>query len=186
MQQRHALPQDPVFLSVLNREPWIALLNCAIQIEPNLMLISVTIFFRNSTAVTPQLLDWFQSLGMEASPHATAACLATLRDSDLREDIPSVKVPTVLFHGLHDQICPFELAETMTAPTEVMPTARWQWRPGRSNLGEPAAGGIRGAKLIRFENSGHALFYEERDKFNTELINFIEKKSSREKLFFPL
>jgi pimeloyl-ACP methyl ester carboxylesterase len=51
---------------------------------------------------------------------------------------------------------------------------------------EPTAGGIRGAKLIRFENSGHALFYEEREKFNTELINFIEKKPSREKKFFPL
>ncbi len=49
---------------------------------------------------------------------------------------------------------------------------------------EPAAGGIRGAKLIRFENSGHALFYEEREKFNAELINFIEKKSSKEKKFF--
>jgi non-heme chloroperoxidase len=51
---------------------------------------------------------------------------------------------------------------------------------------EPAAGGIRGAKVIRFENSGHALFYEEKDKFNIELMNFIEKKPSREKYFFPL
>lgn len=133
------------------------------------------IFFKDSTAVSPQLLDWFQSLGMEASPHATSACLAILRDSDLREDIPSVNVPTVLFHGLHDQICPFELAETMTAPSEAILAGA-----------ELAAGGIRGAKLIRFENSGHALFYEERDKFNVELIKFIEKKSSIEKIFFPL
>ena len=51
------------------------------------------IFFNNGYAVSPQLLDWFQSLGMEASPHATAACLATLRDSDLREDIPISKYP---------------------------------------------------------------------------------------------
>jgi non-heme chloroperoxidase len=126
------------------------------------------IFFRNSDAASPQLLDWFQSLGMEASPHATAACLATLRDSDLREDIQSVNVPTVLFHGLHDQVCPFEFAEAMAAGAE------------------PVAGGIRGARIICFENSGHALFYEERDKFNAELMNFIGKKSSREKLFFPL
>lgn len=132
------------------------------------------IFFRSSTAVSPQLLGWFQSLGMEASPHATAACLVTLRDSDLREDIPLVTAPTVLFHGLHDQVCPFELAETMTAPAEAIAAGA-----------QLAAGGIRGAKLIRFENSGHALFYEERDKFNTELMNFIERKSSREKKFFP-
>ena len=79
------------------------------------------IFFKDSNAVSPRLLDWFQSLGMEASPHATAACLATLRDSDLREDMQCVHVPTIIFHGLHDQICPFNLVDTMTAPTEAMP-----------------------------------------------------------------
>jgi len=140
------------------------------------------IFFSNSNTVSPQLLDWFQSLGMEASPHATAACLATLRDSDLREDMQSVNVPTILFHGLHDQVCPFELAETMTAPTEAMSNGA-EAMPAEE---EAAAGWIRDAKLIRFENSGHALFYEERDKFNAELMNFIGKKSSREKIFFPL
>jgi non-heme chloroperoxidase len=140
------------------------------------------IIFRNSDAVSPQLLDWFQSLGMEASPHATAACLATLRDSDLREDIQSVNVPTVLFHGLHDQVCPFELAETMTAQSEAMSNGAEAMPAGE----EAAAGGIRGARLIRFENSGHALFYEERDKFNAELMNFIGKKSSRGKIYFPL
>jgi len=51
---------------------------------------------------------------------------------------------------------------------------------------EPTAGGIKGARLIRFENSGHAMFYEEKDKFNAELINFIEKKTTSEKVFFPL
>ena len=145
--------------------------------------------FKDSTAVSPQLLDWFQSLGMEASPHATAACLATLRDSDLREDIQSVHVPTVLFHGLHDRICPFELAETLTAPPESMPAGGEAMAAGVEAISagaEPTAGGIRGAKLIRFENSGHALFYEEREKFNAELINFIEKKPSGEKRFFPL
>ena len=167
-------------------------------------------FFRIGTSVSPQLLDWFQSLGMEASPHATAACLVNLRDQDLRNDIQSVKVPTVVFHGLHDQICPFALAEAMTAPTEAMPTGGEAMASGVEAIaaGEeaiaaevsaiaagaeavsaratPAAAGIRGAKLICFENSGHALFYEERDKFNAELLNFIQKKSSKEKLFFPL
>jgi pimeloyl-ACP methyl ester carboxylesterase len=138
------------------------------------------IFFKDNTAVTPQLLDWFQSLAMEASPYATAACLATLRDSDLREDMPSVKVPTILFHGLHDRICPFELAETMTAPTEALPDI------AKANAGgaEAVAGGIRGATLIRFENSGHAMFYEEKEKFNTELIRFIENKPSGKGKFF--
>jgi len=146
------------------------------------------IFFKNSDAISPHLLNWFQSLGMEASPHATAACLATLRDSDLHEDVQSVNIPTVLFHGLHDQICPFALAESMTAPTEALPTgteAMANRAEAMSAGAEYTAGRIREARLIRFENSGHAMFYEERDKFNLELLNFIEKKSSKSSNFFP-
>ena len=138
------------------------------------------LFFKDSSTVTPQLLDWFQSLAMEASAHATGACLATLRDSDLRADMRSVKVPTVLFHGLHDQICPFALAETMTAPTQALPAGAEAMEIGA----EATAGGIRGATLIRFGNSGHALFYEEREKFNADLIHFIEKKPAKEEKYF--
>jgi pimeloyl-ACP methyl ester carboxylesterase len=139
-----------------------------------------TLFFKDSSTVTPQLLDWFQHLGMEASPHATAACLEQLRNSDLRADMQSVKIPTVLFHGVHDRICPFALVDTMTAPVEAMPASAESMEIGA----DAVAGGIQGARLIRFENSGHALFYEERDKFNEELINFIEKKSSKEEKYF--
>jgi pimeloyl-ACP methyl ester carboxylesterase len=143
--------------------------------------------FRESSLVTPQLLDWFQALGMEASAHATGVCLAALRDSDLREDIPSVKVPTILFHGQHDRICPFKLSEIMALPTEVMPSGEVAMAAGSEAIvagAEPAVQGIRGARLISFENSGHALFYEEREKFNSELINFIERKTFTEEKYF--
>jgi non-heme chloroperoxidase len=106
------------------------------------------IFFRSENAVSAKLADWFQNMGMAASPHATAACLLALRDSDLREELSRITVPTAIFHATKDKICPFELAEAMAA-------------------------GIKGAKLIRFENSGHGLFYEEKDKFNTELMSFV-------------
>ena len=107
------------------------------------------IFFRSENAVSPKLGEWFFNMGMEASPHATAACLFALRDSDLRDDLSEVNVPTAIFHSTQDKICPFELAEAMAA-------------------------GIKGAKLIRFENSGHGLFYEEKEKFNAEIVEFIE------------
>jgi pimeloyl-ACP methyl ester carboxylesterase len=137
-------------------------------------------YFKDSSAVTPQFLDWLQTLGMEASPYATAACLAVLRDSDLREDMKSVHVPTVLFHGVHDLICPFELAATMTAPSEAMPALAMAMAPGA----DAVAGGIHDARLVRFENSGHALFYEERERFNAELKDFIDKKDGQKERFF--
>jgi pimeloyl-ACP methyl ester carboxylesterase len=35
--------------------------------------------------------------------------------------------------------------------------------------------GIKGARLVAFEKSGHSLFLEETKKFNTELIKFAGK-----------
>ncbi|MBF0546033.1 MAG: alpha/beta hydrolase [Candidatus Riflebacteria bacterium] len=106
------------------------------------------IFFRSENEVSHKLADWFSNMGMEASPQATAACLLALRNSDLREDMAKVKIPTVIFHGKYDKICPFHLGEALTD-------------------------GIKGAKLIPFENSGHGLFFEEKEKFNKELMKFI-------------
>jgi pimeloyl-ACP methyl ester carboxylesterase len=106
------------------------------------------IFFKSEKAISQKLAEWFHDMGMEASPLAVAACLVTLRDTDLRGEMELIKVPTAIFHSVQDKICPFELAEATAA-------------------------GIKGSKLIRFENSGHGLFYEERDKFNRELMDFI-------------
>lgn len=106
------------------------------------------IFFRSESEVRPRLADWFHHMGMQASPLATAVSLLALRDADLREDLAQVKVPTVIFHSRLDKICPYSLGEAMAA-------------------------GIRESKLIPFENSGHGLFFEEKDKFNLELAKFV-------------
>ena len=106
------------------------------------------IFFRTKKSAGRELSSWLLNMGMEASAHATADCLVSLRDMDLRGDINQITVPVAIFHGTHDKICPFSLAEAM-------------------------ADGIKGAKLVKFEKSGHALFYEEKDKLNSELMKFI-------------
>lgn len=106
------------------------------------------IFFRSEKAISPKLAEWFHDMCMEASPLATAACLVALRDTDLRDDMARIDMPTVIFHSPADKICPFELAEATAA-------------------------GIKGSKLVRFEHSGHGLFYEEKEKFNKELMEFI-------------
>lgn len=138
-----------------------------------------SILFRNEKVASTAVCDWFQAMGMEASPHATAACLALLRDCDLHGDMAFVHVPTVVFHGVHDRVCPLELAEALTAGPEVVTAGTLAMAAGVAAVtaGDTVrALGIRGARLIRFESSGHALFFEEKDKFNLDLINFIEGK----------
>jgi non-heme chloroperoxidase len=48
---------------------------------------------------------------MEASPHATIRGLEELRDRDLRSELREIHIPTRIFHGVHDRIVPFQLAE---------------------------------------------------------------------------
>jgi non-heme chloroperoxidase len=115
--------------------------------RPQLLENFGRIFFRTEHPPSKAMGAWFFGLNLQASPHATAACIEALRDTDLREDLAVITVPTAIFHGVHDKICPFPLAEAM-------------------------AKGIKGASIIRFENSGHGLFVEEKDKFNDELATF--------------
>ncbi|MGM0873597.1 MAG: alpha/beta fold hydrolase [Bacillota bacterium] len=104
------------------------------------------IFFK--TYLSESFKEWFNGLGIEASGHATAMCAISLRDEDLRQDLSKINVPTGIFHGKHDKVCPYVFAELLHA-------------------------GIKGSKLIPFEYSGHGLFYCEMKKFNRELARFI-------------
>lgn len=98
--------------------------------------------------ITGPFSDWFFQLGLQAAGWSTAAVAASLRDESLFSDLGKIRVPTLILHGIHDKICPFPLA---LAQKE----------------------GIKNSKLVPFEKSGHGLFWEERDKFNKELAQFI-------------
>ncbi len=98
--------------------------------------------------LTESFIEWFQGLGLEASGNATAKCLVSLRDEDLRQDLLMIHVPTAIFHGKQDKVCPYVLAELMYAV-------------------------IKNSMLIPFNYSGHGLFYCELEKFNHELAQFI-------------
>jgi len=97
--------------------------------------------------VSPAFSRWFHTIALNASPFATLKCLEALRDADLRQDIARVKVPTLIMHGGKDTIAPFALAEVLHQ-------------------------GIENSKLLRFENSGHAIFYEDLAEFNQNLMDF--------------
>lgn len=114
--------------------------------RPKMLANFGDIFFERY--LTEEFKEWFRGLGINASGHATAMGLVSLRDEDLRNDLTKIQVPTNIFHGKLDKICPFVLAEFMHA-------------------------GIRDSKLIPFTFSGHGLFYDELEKFNKELIQFI-------------
>src|SRR6187402_3927368 len=107
------------------------------------------IFPANETSVSPGLGAWLGTIQAQASPYAMGEAMKTLRDSDLRGDLKKIKIPALILHGKLDKICTYDLAEQMHA---LMPNST----------------------LVPLEKSGHALFIEELEKFNTELLKFIK------------
>ena len=118
--------------------------------RPQLLENFGQIFPANATSVSPGYGAWLGTIQAQASPYAMGEGLKTLRDSDLRGDLKKIQIPTLILHGKLDKICSYELAEQMHA-------------------------GIKNSTLVPLEKSGHALFIEEQEKFNSELLNFIKK-----------
>ena len=110
------------------------------------------LFAASETALPTNISEWLARIAYQSSQYAMEQGLCMIRDSDLRDDLEKITIPTAIFHGKLDKLCPFELAGQLHR-------------------------GIANSKLIEFENSGHALFLEERVKFNNELINFINDES---------
>lgn len=108
------------------------------------------IFPASETSVSPGHGAWLGTIQAQASPYAMGEALKTLRDSDLRSDLKKIKIPTLILHGKLDKICSYALAEQMHAL-------------------------IANSELVPLEKSGHALFIEELEKFNAELIRFAKK-----------
>jgi non-heme chloroperoxidase len=100
--------------------------------------------------ITESFRTWFLSLGLVASGNATAKAAISLRDEVLWQDLPKINVPTGLFWGVHDQICPLPIGETLN-------------------------NNIKDSKLIPFYYSGHGAFYCELNKMNYELVHFIQE-----------
>ncbi len=118
--------------------------------RPKLLANVGKIFSATETALNEGIASWLYGINLSASSYAMAQCLIALRDTDLRADLAKIAIPTLIMHGKKDKICSFDLAKQMKA-------------------------GIANSQIVSFENSGHSLFPEETDKFNSELIKFAGK-----------
>lgn len=105
------------------------------------------IFGANETSLSSGIKNWLYTIGLSASAHAMSQCLIALRDTDLRDDLSKILIPTLIMHGRKDKICSFDMAQQLQS-------------------------GLSNSHIIAFEHSGHALFLEEKEKFNSELIKF--------------
>lgn len=100
--------------------------------------------------ISKNVEKWLENINLEASPYAITESIKALLNLDLRPQLSKISIPVAIFHGTQDKLCSFELANELNK-------------------------GIKNSRIIRFENSGHALFVEESEKFNTELEKFAKQ-----------
>jgi non-heme chloroperoxidase len=117
--------------------------------RPSMLRNFSEIFFANPQKLSPEFKIWNLGLGLAASAYATIQCAIELRDADLRPDLRTVNVPTLIVHGTDDRVCLFDLAKSMNAD-------------------------IKGSQLVPVDKAGHGFYYEEKEKLNSELVKFID------------
>lgn len=144
-----SLIQRPYFPYGLPRQAVVNIIQGTCTDRPNMLRdFGNMIFYRY---VTPPFSDWIFQLGLQAAGWSTAAVANTwLEEEGLFHDLKTIEVPTLILHGLNDQVCHYPLA---IAQKNAIPNS----------------------KLVPFECCGHFLFYDHRDRFNRELIQFIEE-----------
>ena len=107
-------------------------------------------FAASENSLSAGMSQWLANINADASPYATTQSIIALRDLDLRPELSKINVPVAIFHGTKDKLCDFVFAEQLQK-------------------------GLKNSYIVKFEKSGHALFVEEMEKFNTELEKFAKK-----------
>lgn len=143
-----SLIKRPNFPYGLDKETVLQLIEGTYTDRPKMLQGFGDIFFYQH--VTGPFSDWFFQLGLQASGWATAAIANTWINEVLFYDLGTINVPTLIIHGIHDKVVPFQLGQVQNKS-------------------------IKNSKFMPFNYSGHASFYDQKDKFNEELVKFVEE-----------
>ena len=101
-----------------------------------------------SHPVSDATLQWSASLAMPASHAATVACVRAFSETDFRQDLKAISVPTLIVHGDKDQTVPLKVSGTRTA--EALPHATY----------------------AVYEGAPHGLNITEKDRLSADLAAF--------------
>ncbi|HEX8546833.1 MAG TPA: alpha/beta hydrolase [Cytophagaceae bacterium] len=104
--------------------------------------------------VSSSYLEYNKMLASLASPRATLECAKSFSETDFRDDLKNVSVPTLIIHGDSDKTVPIEASSNRTAKT------------------------LSGHQYIVYEGAPHGLYYTDRDRLNQDLIQFIKGENA--------
>jgi len=105
---------------------------------------------RPGAKVSEGVRDEYWRQGQNTGILAAYNAIGAFSETDFREDLKKITVPTLVLHGSDDQICPIELSGTLAAKI------------------------VKNSKLVVYEGGSHGLLVTEKDKFNADLLAFLK------------
>lgn len=102
----------------------------------------------STVPVTQSVIDQAVAVAMQASVTATVGCIEAFSTTDFRAELASIKTPTLIIHGTADLPVSFEQAQATAA-------------------------GIKGSKLIAYQDGSHGIVVTERDRVTADLQAFL-------------
>lgn len=106
---------------------------------------------RDGAQVSEEVRNSFVRQGMQGSIKALYDCIKAFSETDLREDLRKMTIPTLVIHGDDDQIVPFE------------------------TCGKVAAGLLPDATLKVYEGGSHGICTTHKQQINQDLLEFISR-----------
>ncbi|OAT18382.1 non-heme chloroperoxidase [Buttiauxella gaviniae ATCC 51604] len=105
---------------------------------------------RSGAEISEGVRESFVEQGMQGGIKALYDCIKAFSETDLREDLKKMTIPTLVIHGDDDQIVPFETCGKVTAAT--LPDATFKV----------------------YEGGSHGICTTEKDRVNTDLLAFLK------------
>jgi non-heme chloroperoxidase len=105
---------------------------------------------RDGAKISEGVRESFVAQGMQGSIKGMYDCIKAFSETDLREDLKKMTVPTLVIHGDDDQIVPFE------------------------TCGKVAAQMLPDAELKVYQGGSHGICTTEKDRINQDLLAFLK------------
>ncbi|MCE0800095.1 alpha/beta hydrolase [Buttiauxella sp. S04-F03] len=105
---------------------------------------------RSGAEISEGVRESFVEQGMQGGIKALYDCIKAFSETDLREDLKKMTIPTLVIHGDDDQIVPFETCGKVTAAT--LPDATFKV----------------------YEGGSHGICTTEKDRVNDDLLAFLK------------
>ncbi len=108
-------------------------------------------FNRPGAKASQGLIDSFWRQGMQGGHKNTFDSIKAFSETDFRQDLRKVDVPTLIVHGDDDQIVPIDVAGRAAHPL------------------------IEGSKLVVYEGGPHGITDTHKDRLNQDLLTFLRE-----------